>query len=171
VRTRALVTERRRAAGQAPVEPAPDAPTIALASWEDWLPHQEPCDLLLTDPPYSTDVDDVATFARTWLPAALAKVKPSGRAYVCIGAYRHEIEAYLAVPTGAMEFCDPLVWTYRNTLGPAPLHNYVRNWQFILHYRGPQAPPLVCPELVEQFAVQDISAPDGRRDERVHPWQ
>lgn len=72
-------------------------PKIALASWEDWLPTQPSCDLLITDPPYSTDVNDVFEFAASWLPAALDKVKPSGRAYVCIGAYPDELLAYLMV--------------------------------------------------------------------------
>jgi hypothetical protein len=40
-------------------------------------------DCLLTDPPYSTDVPDVAAFAVEWLPLALARIAPTGRAYVC----------------------------------------------------------------------------------------
>jgi hypothetical protein len=64
-------------------EPGPmdDAgPEVTLASWQEWLPDQESCDLLLTDPPYATDLDDVFAFAEAWLPAALTKVKPTGRA-------------------------------------------------------------------------------------------
>src|SRR5690606_23894638 len=70
-------------------------PIVEKASWRDWLPAQDDCDLLLTDPPYSTDVDDIEEFAASWLPVALAKVKPTGRAYVCVGAYPHELRAYL----------------------------------------------------------------------------
>jgi len=49
--------------------------------------------------------------------------------------------------------------------------NYKQNWQAILYYRGRSAPPLNCPELVEQFSVQDINAPDGRLGDRYHAWQ
>ncbi len=52
-------------------------------------------DLLLTDPPYSTDVEDIAAFVSTWLHLALSKIKPTGRAYICAGAYPHEVHAYL----------------------------------------------------------------------------
>lgn len=137
----------------------------------EWLGEQDECDLLLTDPPYSTDVQDITEFANWWLPLALSKVKPTGRAYVCIGAYPEEIGAYLAVARGQMTLADVLVWTYRNTLGPSPTYDYKLNWQAILYYRGPDAPPLDSPEMVEQFSVQDINAPDGRLGDRWHAWQ
>jgi hypothetical protein len=50
-------------------------------------------DLLITDPPYSTDVDDIVAFAQSWLPAALNKVKDTGFAFVFIGAYPEEVKA------------------------------------------------------------------------------
>jgi len=129
-------------------------------------------DLLLTDPPYMTDCPgDVHTFAHLWLPMALSRIKPTGRAYVCIGAYPDELLAYLSAPRAGMELADVLVWTYRNTLGPAPTHHYKLNWQAVLHFQGAAAPPLDCPLMNEQFSVQDISAPDGRRGERWHAWQ
>jgi DNA modification methylase len=146
-------------------------PTIRRARALDWLAEQPNCDLLLTDPPYSTDVPDVAEFAHDWLPAALKKVKATGRAYVCIGAYPHELAAYLEVPSGDFTLANVLVWTYRNTLGPSPTHDYKLNWQAILYYRGPDAPRLNCPEMTEQFTVQDINAPDGRHGDRWHAWQ
>lgn len=59
---------------------SPSRPEVFLSSWSDWLPSQPDCDLLLTDPPYSTDVEDIAEFARGWLPIALSKVKPTGTA-------------------------------------------------------------------------------------------
>jgi hypothetical protein len=151
---------------------APKVAEVSLSTWQEWLPQQGSCDLLLTDPPYSTDVDDVHEFARSWLPLALGKVKSTGRAYVCIGAYPAELAAYLAVqPPAELELAQVLVWTYRNTLGPTPSHDYKLNWQAILYYRGAEAPPLDSPEMVEQFSVQDISAPDGRHGDRWHPWQ
>ena len=52
-------------------------PTITKEDYREWLPKQSQCDLLLTDPPYSTEIDDVKAFALDWLPQALAKVKSS----------------------------------------------------------------------------------------------
>ena len=122
-----------------------NGPAIALASWEQWLSAQAPCDLLLTDPPYSTDVEDIAAFAASWLPPALAKVKPTGRAYVFIGAYAEELEAYLAVSGRVGWEPQLLVWTYRNTLGPAPRDGYKLNWQAILYFTGPRRRPCAAP--------------------------
>jgi len=130
-------------------------------------------DLLITDPPYATDVVDIEEFAQSWLPHALARVKTTGRAFVCIGAYPDELKAYLSVDPGHLELCQVLVWTYRNTLGPTPKDRYKQNWQAILYYKGAEAPDLNCPVMVEQFSVQDINAPDNRHGyyERWHAWQ
>lgn len=148
-------------------------PTIALASYEDWLPQQPLCDLLLTDPPYSTDLGDVRSFAEFWLPLALSRVKPSGRAYVFVGAYPDELHAYLDVASELepIWLAQVLVWTYRNTLGPTPARVYKQNWQAVLYFIGPDCPPLDCPKMVEQFSVQDVNAPDGRQGDRYHAWQ
>lgn len=130
-------------------------------------------DLLLTDPPYMTDVPDIAAFAREWVPLALSKVKATGRAYICTGAYPEELQAYLSVLLGqqTMTLGGILVWTYRNTLGPAPTHVYKNNWQAIFYLYGAAAPALNCPLMEEQFSVHDISAPDGRVGDRYHTWQ
>jgi 16S rRNA G966 N2-methylase RsmD len=129
-------------------------------------------DLLLTDPPYSTEVDNIYRFAH-WVEKALRKVKPTGRAYICIGAYPRELEAYLKLLNNDSEFklANILVWTYRNTIGPQPKDTYMLNWQAILYLHGKEAPPLNCPKMVEQFAVQDINAPDGRTGIRYDTWQ
>lgn len=161
--------EATRQKRKAAVEASPVRPTVAVASWKDWLLNQDDCDLLLTDPPYMTDVANIDTFAQ-WLPVALAKVKPTGRAYVCVGAYPSELKAYLSLET-PIPLEQVLVWTYRNTLGPSPSHVYKLNWQAILYYKGPDAPELDCPKMVEQFSVQDINAPDGRLGDRYHAWQ
>ena len=161
--------EATRLNRKAAVEASPVRPTVTVASWVDWLPNQDDCDLLLTDPPYMTDVADIGAFAQ-WLPVALAKVKPTGRAYVCVGAYPSELKAYLSLET-PIPLEQVLVWTYRNTLGPSPSHVYKLNWQAILYYKGPDAPELDCPKMVEQFSVQDINAPDGRLGDRYHAWQ
>jgi ParB-like chromosome segregation protein Spo0J len=157
---------------EAQVQAAPSKPCITLASAIDWLPRQPLCDLLLTDPPYSTDVQDIEVFAHTWLPLALQKVKASGRAYVCIGAYPEELRAYLNVPAPPhLKLSQVLVWTYKNTLGPKPAHTYKQNWQAILYYVGESALPLDCPVMKEQWSCQDLNAPDGRQGDRYHAWQ
>ena len=159
--------QAREAAIAVQTQTAKTQPTLEQADAIEWLARQEPCDLLLTDPPYSTDVTDIQAFAKSWLPLALSKVKPTGRAFIFIGAYPAELAAYLA--TAMPE--QVLVWTYRNTLGPSPSHNYKLNWQAILYFKGPEAGPLDCPVMLEQFSVQDISAPDGRQGDRYHAWQ
>jgi len=157
---------------EAPVTPTEgNQPTICLADYEQWLAGQPECDLLMTDPPYSTEVADIAGFSQKWLPLALGKLKASGRAYIFIGAYPHELEAYLGIKPTGLTLANVLVWTYRNTLGPAPKLDYKLNWQAILYYRGCEAPPLDCPLLLEQFAVQEVSAPDGRTGIRHSEWQ
>lgn len=163
-----LLLKQSEAEAQAQLAPA--KPHITLASWEHWLPDQPPCDLLMTDPPYSTEVEDIEAFAQTWLPLALSKVRSTGRAYVCIGAYPRELRAYLNVRT-CWRVAQVLVWSYRNTLGPKPAMEYKQNWQAILYFYGPDASPLDCPLLTEQFSAQEISAPDGRAGGRYHAWQ
>jgi hypothetical protein len=172
--TKAKAREKREAAVAAQVAEDPNPPLITLADWREWLPQQPDCDLLLTDPPYMTDVDNIGEYAARWLPVALAKVKPTGRAYVCIGAYPLELSSYLAAARLAaktMHLANVLVWTYRNTMGPSPTLDYKQNWQAILYFRGPDAPPLNCPMLTEQFSVQDINAPGGQCGDRYHAWQ
>ena len=142
-------------------------PFIYLRDALHWVNEIPEYDLLLTDPPYSTDVDDIESFAASWLPSYLAKMKPTGRAYVFVGSYPTELKAYL----NTCDVHDVLVWTYRNTLGPTPKNRYKRNWQAVLYFEGSEAPPLDCIEMVEQFSVQDISAPDGRQADRYHAWQ
>lgn len=103
----------------------------------------ESISLLLADPPYMTDVDDIAAFAAGWLPLALRKIKPDGRAYVFTGSYPDELHAYLTVLRG-YPHTDVLVWGYNNTIGPSPSHDYKRNWQAIFYICGPLAPRLNC---------------------------
>ncbi len=129
-------------------------------------------DLLLTDPPYMTEIDDIGAFAAEWVPAALAKMKPTGRAYIFHGAYPRERKAYLDVVLADKNFtAELLVWTYRNTIGPKAKMGYHRNLQDIIYLYGPEAPPLDCPAMTERFAVQDVNAPDGRQGDRFHTWQ
>ena len=130
------------------------------------------CDLLLTDPPYSTDVEDIDVFVDSWLYQALDNVKDTGFAYVFIGSYPDELRAYLNAKTpDHMQLTQVLVWTYKNTLGQNPKDRYKQNWQACLFYRGINAPALDCPLTNEQWAVQEINAPDGRQGDRYHAWQ
>jgi len=131
-------------------------------------------DLLLTDPPYSTDVENIESFAVGWLRAVLPKVKDTGRAFICIGAYPKELRAYLNIllNTHANFIVDaPLIWTYRNTLGQTPNMKYNMNYQIILHLYTDKSAPLDKSITNEMFSVQDINAPDGRHDGRLHAWQ
>lgn len=129
-------------------------------------------DLLLTDPPYSTDVDNIDDFVNSWLYNALYKVKSTGFAYIFIGAYPEEVRAYLNAETPKhIKLCQQLIWTYKNTLGNNPKDRYKQNYQICLFYRGVDAPVLNCPLTNEQWAVQEINAPDGRQGDRYHAWQ
>lgn len=130
-------------------------------------------DLLITDPPYSTDVENFGGFLDEWVADALDLVKDSGRAFICAGDYGKEVMAYLERLLGheRMTLGNILVWTYRNTMGPAPSHAFKNNWQAIFYLYGPDAPPLNTESLNEKFSVLDIAAPDGRHGNRYHEWQ
>jgi DNA modification methylase len=130
-------------------------------------------DLLLTDPPYSTDVKDISKYANEWVNLALKKVKKNGRGYICIGAYPIELKAYLDVFLSQDKFIldNPLIWTYRNTLGVTPKDKYNLNYQVILHFYSKDSRQLDTSITNEMFSVQDINAPDGRQGDRLHTWQ
>lgn len=138
-------------------------PTLYKESYETF---DRECDLLITDPPYMTDIDNINEFAK-WLPKKLECVKSTGSAFIFVGAYPEELNAYMNVsmPT------QVLVWTYRNTLGRSPLNKYKLNWQAILYYRMDDTPELNCPLTNELWTVQDVNAPDGRLGNRYHCWQ
>lgn len=130
-------------------------------------------DCLMTDPPYSTDVKDIEKFVEEWLPLALSKVKKEGRGYICIGAYPKEINAYLNVFLNQKKFIldNPLVWSYKNTLGITPKDKYNLNYQMILHFYSEESRKLDTSITNEMFSVQEINAPDGRLGNRFHTWQ
>jgi DNA modification methylase len=130
-------------------------------------------DCLMTDPPYSTDVKDINKFVEEWLPLALSKVKKDGRGYICIGAYPKEINAYLNVFLNQKKFIldNPLIWSYKNTLGITPKDKYNLNYQMILHFYSEESRKLDTSITNEMFSVQEINAPDGRLGNRFHTWQ
>jgi len=145
---------------------------IVHAEAAEWLQRIESADLLLTDPPYSTDVDDVAEFVKSWLPLALSKLKPTGRALVFIGAYADELAAYFSCPLpDGWEWGTPHAWVYRNTIGPTPDYDFVRNWQCVLSARGPDADKLQTDRITELLAGFVENAPDGRQDVKYHRWE
>lgn len=166
---------KRRRAFEARAQQARQQPVPATIRQSDALSFlaaltDESLALLITDPPYMTDVEDIAAFAAEWLPLALRKLAPNGRAYVFTGSYPEELLAYLTVLRGYPR-TDILAWGYNNTIGPAPTHDYKRNWQAIFYVRGPDAQRLNCPVISEQFSLQVHNAPDGRLDGRLHAWQ
>lgn len=147
-------------------------PQIYNESYETWLDKMNKCDLLLTDPPYSTDIDNIIEFVDSWLFKALNKVKKNGAAYIFIGAYPGEIKAYLnAKIPEHIKLEQILVWEYKNTLGNNPKDRYKLNYQNILFYKGINNNYFDCHILNEQWAVQSINAPDGRLGNRYHSWQ
>src|SRR5262245_1708486 len=133
----------------------------------------ESVDLLITDPPYMTDVEDIDFFVAEWLPIAIKKLKPTGRAYICTGAYPEELAAYGSVLTltEGLTVGVPLVWGYNNTVGPAPTHDYKTNIQMIWHVYKADAPPLNTAVLTEKNTLHVINAPDGRTGTRWHAWE
>lgn len=148
-----------------------DAPMLYIGDSTSFKPIED-YDLLLTDPPYSTDVEDIEAFVDSWLYNALDHVKPTGFAYIFIGAYPDEVKAYLnAKIPSHIKLEQILVWTYKNTLGQNPKDRYKLNYQNCLFFRGVDAPELDCPLTAEQWAVQEINAPDGRQGDRYHAWQ
>ncbi len=129
-------------------------------------------DLLFTDPPYSTDIEDLDEFIDSWLSPALSKVKDTGRAFICIGAYPIEQYLYLERLLATDWILDnPLIWTYRNTLGQTPKMKYNLNYQIVMHLYKNTSNPLDNRITKEMFSVQDINAPDGRIGDRYHTWQ
>ena len=66
---------------------------------------------------------------------------------------------------------NPLIWTYRNTLGQTPKMKYNLNYQVILHLYTKKSNPLNNSITNEMFSVQDINAPDGRLGDRFFKWQ
>jgi len=147
---------------------------VVEADAVEWLSaiDDRSADLLFTDPPYCTDVPDIEAFVDSWLALALSKVKVTGRAYVFVGAYPEELHAYLAALRQQRKFSLQILgWTYSNTLGPAPAKGYKGNWQAVLYLCGKKAPDLDAPNLLEQFAMQPMAAPDGRQGDRFGRWQ
>jgi transposase len=155
-------------------EPADeDGPTVSKADATDLLADVQSADALVTDPPYTTDVDDIEAFVQSWLPAAIETIGDDGVAFITVGAYADELQTYLNAldEVGVRDRTQVLVWTYKNTIGRAPSTEYKRNWQAILFVQSEPAVELDAPLTSERWGVQDINAPDGRHDGRHHKWE
>jgi DNA modification methylase len=146
-------------------------PVVRLMDCVEFIAHCKPYDLLLTDPPYSTDIEDIEGFVGKWLYSALERVKPTGSAYIFIGAYPKELQAYLNAEIPANVHLEQiLIWTYKNTGGKIPNEHYKQNYQACLYYRGSEAGTLDNKDN-EFWAVTEMNAPDGRVGDRFHAWQ
>ena len=152
-----------------------DRPEIHCLDYKEYLASipDNSIDLLITDPPYSTDIENIKEFANDWISLTLPKIKRNGRAFICIGAYPVELHAYLEILLKQQDFIldNPIIWTYRNTLGVTPKMKYNLNYQIILHLYSDKSEPLDNTITNEMFSVQDINAPDGRLGNRYHTWQ
>jgi DNA modification methylase len=150
-------------------------PIIYISDCIDYLNTLEnnSFDLLITDPPYSTDVDNIEDFAESWVNLALSKVKETGRVYICIGAYPKEVNAYMNILLKQNKFIvdNPLIWSYKNTLGITPKMKYNLNYQMVLHLYSDKSQELDTSITNEMFNVMEINAPDGRLGNRYHTWQ
>jgi len=157
-------------------EPDPaddDGPTVRQADATDLIADVQSADALVTDPPYTTDIDDIESFVSSWLPAAIETIDDGGVAFITVGAYADELQTYLSAldDLGVRDRTQVLVWTYKNTIGRAPSTEYKRNWQAILFVQSDPAVELDAPLTSERWGVQDINAPDGRHDGRHHKWE
>jgi len=152
-----------------------DPPEVTQTDARDLLAAAESADAIVTDPPYTTDVDDIEAFVQSWLPAAIQTIDNDGVAFITVGAYADELQTYLNAldELGVRDRTQVLVWTYRNTLGRAPNTEYKRNWQAVLFIQSEPPVELDAPLTAERWGVQDINAPDGRRvgQERHHKWE
>lgn len=158
---------------QRQTEKKTDAPTVRNTNATDLIEQTPTAGLLLTDPPYTTDVDDIGAFARSWLPSALETIGDDGLGFIFVGAYTDELHTYLTVldECSVRERAQVLVWTYKNTLGQTPNHEYKRNWQAVLFIQSDPPTEINSPLTSEQWGVQEITAPDGRHGGRHHKWQ
>jgi 16S rRNA G966 N2-methylase RsmD len=126
-----------------------------------------PIDLLLTDPPYFTEGDFTGQVS-----ACLARVKPTGQAYIFASSDPAEVAAYLGMDTHGMKLEQILVWNYNNTGQRQPNERYISNYQLVFYYRGPKAPTINKPsDGTHQYACQTVNAPDARLGDRFHEWQ
>jgi len=148
-------------------------PQIYESDAVEFLQQAESPDLVIADPPFSTELDDVVSFARSWVEPLIDAIGETGQAFIFIGAYPKELQAYLNVFSvlESINRVQVLVWTYKNTLGQTPTDAYKQNWQAVLFIQSDPPADLDSPLTSEQWAVQEVNAPDARTGERHHRWE
>jgi DNA modification methylase len=150
-------------------------PDVFLMDYKDFLRtfEDDSADLTITDPPYMTDVPDIAKFTKSWLPLAIKKTKKTGRMLIFSGAYPEEIQAFLTVLMQQKKFivAPPLIWSYKNTLGVTPKMYHNLNYQLIWELYSKDSPELDTSITNDMFCVMEMNAPDGRQGNRLHTWQ
>lgn len=132
-------------------------------------------DLLLTDPPYITEIGDYEDFLTKWLPKAIRKIKDTGRIYIFCSSHPKELLSYLDVfentDLNGFTLANLLVWHYQNNLGPAPTHTFKRGWQGIFYLYGKNASQWDSPLTKDLFDHFNYSLPDGRHELKYHSHQ
>ena len=150
-------------------------PDVFLMDCKDFLRtfEDDSADLLLSDPPYMTDVPDIAKFTKSWLPIAIKKTKKTGRMLIFSGAYPKEMQAFLSVLSKQSKFilAPLLIWSYKNTLGVTPKMHHILNYQYIWHLYSKDSHELDGSITNDMFSVMEMNAPDGRLGNRFHTWQ
>jgi len=146
--------------------------TVERADAVEWLGSlaDASVDLLLTDPPYSTDVDNAIEAFVEWLLDAQRVVKPTGRMVVFHGRYPKEVLAYLQAAAWTGWDHELAVWHYADTLGPSPTGRLKTTHQMVLVVHGPEAGDLHTSSLVDRqscFVVPMNQEAGGR----WFPWQ
>ncbi|GHT71506.1 hypothetical protein FACS1894110_24710 [Spirochaetia bacterium] len=145
-------------------------PIIYQMDCVDFINSCKPYALLLTDPPYSTDVKDIDAFVNRWLYPALDKLKPAGTAYICIGAYPQELQAYFnaKIPKHVV-LKQVLVWNYKN-VPMVKVKGYRQTYCNILFYQGKES-SIKIEDPTEGRAVFEDPKPDPRWGTWYHGWQ
>ena len=107
-------------------------------------------DLILTDPPYGIldeewEPPHLLDFTHRWLKAALPRLKPSGRLYVCFSQrYMLDLKPLVDELAGtSFTFGGVLIWNYRNVFNKKySSATYKPTYEPVFHWYGPDAPPL-----------------------------
>ena len=145
--------------------------TMAQGDSVEWLRSLDPesADLLLTDPPYATDVDDIVAFV-SWVDEAMRCVKPDGRAVIFHGRYPQELRAYLDAADRTGWTYELGVWHYPDTLGPNPTGRLKTTHQMALVLHGPESGDLYTDQLVDKQSCW-VNAMNQEQGGRHFAWQ
>jgi 16S rRNA G966 N2-methylase RsmD len=145
--------------------------TMVQGDSVEWLRSldAESADLLLTDPPYATDVNDIAAFV-SWVDEAMRCVRPDGRAVIFHGRYPQELRAYLDAADRTGWTYEFGVWHYGDTLGPNPTGRLKTSHQMVLVLHGPESGDLYTDQLVDKQSCW-VNAMNQEQGGRHFAWQ